>query len=389
MDIKARICIPTYNNRASIKDVVAGCLSKTSLPIIIIDDGSDDDVELILKDMQSDRVEIVRHKQNLGKGKALQTAIADSISKGFTHLLTIDADGQHPPAEILNILLEAKKHPWALIIGKRNFSKVDNNIPGISRFGRKFSNYWVKYQTDYAISDSQSGFRCYPLFHVQSMNFYTKRFDFEIEILIRLLWKGVHVREVQIETIYPDKDTRVSHFNKFWDNARISFLNTVFVLLTVFRRGLSAKEISWAAGIGVFIGCTPLWGFHAIIALFVSIVFRLNFIVLLIGTQISIPPLIPFLVLASLFCGKYFTGVYKSFLTYALGTLVVGAALGILVGFVTYAISKRLSHKSTWTGKSRGGIFGNWFLNQVLKIFGLRAGYFCLFFIVPYFYFFA
>ena len=389
MNIKARICIPTYNNSTTIRDVVSKCSFQTDLPILVVDDGSDDDLRLLLKDLVSTKIEIIRHPENKGKGKALQTAIADSISKGFTHLVSIDADGQHPPSEISKIINEVKKHPWSLVIGKRNFKENDHNIPSVSKFGRKFSNYWVKYQTDSIISDSQSGLRCYPLFHVQNMSFYTKRFDFEIEILIRLLWKGVAVREVLIETIYPEKNIRISHFNKLWDNARISFLNIILVLLTIFRKGLSPKEMSWAIGLGIFIGCTPLWGLHAIIAFFVSIIFRLNFIALFIGTQISIPPLAPFLVLGSLYLGKHITGVHKSFLTYVLGTIFIGATLGITTGIITYFISKKILHKNIWTGKSRGGVFGNWFLEQVVKFLGLKAGYFCLFFIVPYFYIFA
>src|SRR5262249_27039737 len=104
-----------------------------------------------------------------------------------------------------------------------------------SRFGRKFSNFWVRYETERSISDSQSGLRIYPLFHLQNLRFRTRRYDFEIEVLIRLLWKGVKPREVEVEVHYPESSERVTHFRKGWDNLRISLLNTALVVVMLFQ----------------------------------------------------------------------------------------------------------------------------------------------------------
>jgi hypothetical protein len=101
--------------------------------------------------------------------------------------------------------------------------------------------------------------RIYPLFFVQTMKFFTTHFDFEIEILIRLMWKGVEIKEVDINVYYPPADKRVSHFNKFWDNLRISLLNTVLVALSTMKTHRSPKKAGIAVGLGVVVGFVGLW----------------------------------------------------------------------------------------------------------------------------------
>lgn len=388
MIIRVCICIPTYNNPTTINAVVADCLEKTDLPILVVDDGSDVPVA---PPLESGRVRVIRFAKNQGKGAALRAAFEDCVSKGFTHLLSIDADGQHFASEIRKVTKLAHYHPWDLIIGCR---KLDaETVPGVSKFGRNFSNFWVNFQTGTKIRDSQSGFRLYPLFHVQNLTFWTRKYDFEIEVLIRLLWKGVAIRETEIEVYYPPKDERISHFNKFSDNVRISVLNTAFVMIAMLKQHRSPKAIALALGIGVWIGCTPFFGFHTLMAMAIAAVFPLNALVLFLGTQISFPLFLPFLVAGSLALGAQIVPDQDYAIRYLVGSFALGALLCVITWAIAFAVSTRLrrqySKQSTWSGRTRGGWLGTFFIKQVVHYLGIRAAYFCVLFAIPYFYVFA
>jgi predicted LPLAT superfamily acyltransferase/glycosyltransferase involved in cell wall biosynthesis len=401
MVLKFLICIPVYNNPDTVGQVINDCLNVCSYPIVVVDDGSDVPVDSLIK--INSRVFTLRHEKNEGKGKAILTAFNWAVAHGFTHVVTLDGDGQHRAQDIKTLVDKSIEKPWILVIGKRNLESP--NVPGVSVFGRNFSNFWVHYQTGSGINDSQSGFRVYPLFHIQTLKFRHKRYDFEIEILIGALWKGIKVEEVPIEVIYLKPGERVSHFKKFSDNARISWLNTKLVVVSLLRRQHSASKLGWALGLGVAIGCTPFFGFHSIIAIALAFFFRLNLLVLLLGTQVALPPLAPLLAVASIKIGyrlflnapepKIFPltlhHAYSFFHAWLKGSLVLGPALGLMVGGIFYAVSTLLKNQSTlnWTGKSRGGRLGNWLIRQIAQKLGLRAAYFCLYFIVPYFYLFA
>jgi predicted LPLAT superfamily acyltransferase/glycosyltransferase involved in cell wall biosynthesis len=387
------ICIPTYNNPLTIQKVIEGCLDLYSFPVIVIDDGSTNPVSDLLVDS---RVTFIRHETNLGKGKALQTAFKEAVRQGFTHLISIDGDGQHLPSEIQKLVALALQNPWNIIIGNRKL--VSQTVPTISKFGRSFSNFWVTFQTEAKISDSQSGFRIYPLFHVQNLKFFTKGFDFEIEVLIRLLWKGVQVIETEIEVYYPAPEDRVSHFDKFWDNVKISTLNVVLVIISLLKTGRSPFDSALSLGLGVAVGCTPFFGFHTMIVAALSFIFRLNAIYLFLGTQISAPPLVPILMMISVKIGHilHVNSAHTALgfsINWLVGSLILGGALGFISGLATYWLLRRRQEQATapqaWNGKTRGGRFGNWFLKNLMKKFGLAPTYFCLIFIVPYFYIFA
>lgn len=401
MILRIRLCIPTYNNPTTICDVVVESLRQISLPILIVDDGSAEPVRglfarhaesgLLVDALTDGRIEILRFDENRGKGLALQAALKDSVEKGYTHLLAIDGDGQHYPRECQKLIDLAKENPWDLIVGARKFQ--GDTVPGVSKFGRKFSNFWVGYQTGITISDSQSGFRLYPLFPLQNFKFFTKRYDFEIEVLIRAIWRGVTIREVEIDVFYPKREERVSHFNKLWDNVRISLLNTALVVLALLKDRRSPGLLAVSIGSGVFIGSTPFFGFHTFLVALVSFAFRLNFTAAFVGSQVSLPFIAPFLIAASIGVGHAFVpDEWGHFVTYLLGSLVLGSALAIVSGFAFYFVAKRKNKpakSANWNGRSRGGVIGNGILHFVLKQFGTGAGYFVLRFVVPYFYFFA
>lgn len=402
MILRVCVVVPTFNNPRTISSVVKDIVKKTKFPVLIIDDGSETPVTNVLysyevrEALEEGRVRVLRFEENRGKGIALQFAIEKLISEGFTHMFSVDGDGQHLAAEIPKLVELAKRHPWDLIIGNRRLKS--KTVPQISKFGRKFSNFWVAYQTGLQIHDSQSGFRLYPLFPLQTMKFRTKKYDFEIEVLIRLMWRGVQVREVDIDVLYPEGEERVSHFHKFWDNARISLLNTALVVISMLRSHRDPVPMSLAVGIGVFIGCTPFFGFHTLIVAAAALGLRLNVVAAWLGSQISLPPFVPLLVLASVFIGKNILGIPETggivahFNQWIVGSFVLGAILGLAAGFATYAamvLSKRQGKKSNWSGKSRGGVLGTGFLKLVINRFGLQTGYFFLNFIIPYFWAFA
>lgn len=412
MILRYLVVLPCYNNASTIEGAIEDVLQSTLFPLLVVDDGSDQPVLQNLKNakviaaLDSGRLTVVRHDVNRGKGAALQTAFAWALKNNKTHVISFDSDGQHLASEIKKLVDESRSFPWSLIIGARRFQA---NVPGISKFGRTFSNFWVNYESDHKALDSQSGFRIYPLFYVQNLSFFTRKYDFEIEVLIRLLWNNVDVREVEIDVYYPPAHLRVSHFDKFWDNVRISLLNCVLVTVSLLRGHTQSWKSSLALGLGVFIGCTPFFGLHMLMAAIVAFVFRLNFLFLFVGTNISIPPLMPLLAFASITIGHFLLGESSTQLTiptsfedallhsktfffqWLLGSMVVGTVLGLLAGSLSFIFKSTLAQKSkaAWTGKTRGGVIGNGFLKLVLKHLGRQAGYFCLLFIIPYFYLFA
>lgn len=403
MILRFGICIPTYNNPKTLASVVQDCLKNTPYPIWVIDDGSTEPVCLngliseLTDQTQYSRLHLIRFDTNQGKGAALQRGFNALIENNLTHMIALDADGQHLAHEILKLTPISIQNPWDLVIGSRKMQS--ENVPEISKFGRKFSNFWVKFQTSQPVSDSQSGFRIYPLFQVQCLKFWTRKFDFEIEVLIRLLWRGVGVHEIEIDCHYPRSEDRVSHFHKFRDNFRISLLNTVLVVLSLLRSHHKPRDIGFAVGVGVWVGTTPLFGLHTLIIGLLAFVFRLNAVYLWLGTQISIPPLAPLLAIVSIALGNLVTkksGTSASGFSWnwMLGSLVFGLGLGLTLGFGAYLIAKRIQLKSQnkkaqWNGKARGGKFGNSFLKLVIKLGGIKVAYALLFLIVPYFYVFA
>ncbi len=400
--MKIRLCIlvPTYNNAESILQVCSELIENTELPVLVVDDGSSIPVETLLGEEKfliaraSGRLTILCNDENRGKGFSLERGFRWCITQGYTHALAFDGDGQHLVSEIPKLLNEARENPWALIVGSRKFQGP--SVPEVSRFGRKFSNFWVRFQTEMGVSDSQSGLRVYPLFFIQRMNFFSKRFDFEIEVLVRLMWRGVAIRDVEVACYYPPAEERISHFDKLWDNVRISLLNTVLVVVSLLRTRLSPIPVGVAVALGVWVGTTPFFGFHALICAGLSFVFRLNFLMLLLGSQISIPPIAPFLSVASIALGENLFGLAGESKILGMagawlaGSLVLGAILGLLIGgLVSILLYRVKSQRANWQGKTRGGRFGNAFMKFVAQKVGLRVAYFFLYFIVPYFYFFS
>lgn len=198
--------------------------------IIVVNDGSDDGTEEVV-DRLPDNVIKVSYAQNRGKGYALAQGFRKAMSMGFTHVITLDADGQHFAADIPKFIDAMTKHPKAIIVGCRNLT--EDNMPRQSTFANKFSNFWFWLQTGVHLPDTQGGYRLYALSAIHGMRLLTARYEAELELLVFASWQGESLETIPVRVYYPPKEERVSHFRPVYDFARISVLNTVLCLATL------------------------------------------------------------------------------------------------------------------------------------------------------------
>ncbi|HMI08442.1 MAG TPA: DUF2062 domain-containing protein [Flavobacterium sp.] len=375
------VIVPTYNNSKTLRRVLDSILKYTS-HIIVVNDGSTDETSKILSDYSE--ITQIHFPKNCGKGTALRKGFQKAIALHYDYAVTIDSDGQHFASDIPNFIYEIKNNGEALIIGSRNMKQ--EGVPGKSSFGNNFSNFWFWFETGIRLTDTQSGFRLYPLNRIPK-KYVTNKFEFEIEVIVRSAWKGIPVKNIPIQILY-DPNERVSHFRPFQDFTRISVLNTVLVLIASlyikprdlirrlkkkgFRKFLlenvlesddsnSRKALSIA--LGVFIGICPFWGFQTIIVLFLAALFRLNKAISFLFSNVSFPPLIPFVIYGSLKLGGLFvhsktTFLFDSSITfeavknnifqYLVGSFILASLSAVIFGLFGYLI---LTFFSTFKNK--------------------------------------
>ncbi|CAM4272125.1 DUF2062 domain-containing protein [Flavobacterium terrigena] len=332
---KVCVIVPTYNNHKTLNRVIDGVLQYTT-NVIVVNDGSTDNTSEIINSYTS--IDSILIPKNKGKGNALQLGFKKAIEKGYHYAITIDSDGQHFPDDIPVFLEElAKKESNILLIGSRNMNQ--EGVPKKSSFGNKFSNFWFWFETGIKLEDTQSGYRLYPLLHLPK-KYFTNKFEFEIEVIVRAAWKGTEVKNIPVKILY-DPEERVTHFRPFKDFTRISILNTILVIITLlyikprdFFRNFQKKKIkqfikeeilqsndsnlikSLSIALGVFIGIAPFWGFQTVLVLFLAVLFRWNKILAFTFSNISIPPMIPFIIYGSLQMGSYFVKGNGNFYQY-------------------------------------------------------------------------
>lgn len=220
------VLIPTYNNAKTLPALLAD-VSRYTDNIIVVNDGSTDETPSILK---KHKVEVITYGQNKGKGWALRQGFKRAVELGYTYAITIDSDGQHFADDLVVFLNAIVEHPNAIIIGARNMDQ--SSVPGKSSFGNKFSNFWFWVETGLRLPDTQSGYRLYPVRALSAMTFVTRKYEFEIEVIVRAAWKGIDVICVPVKVFYPEKEKRISHFRPLRDFSRISVLNTILVAIT-------------------------------------------------------------------------------------------------------------------------------------------------------------
>lgn len=226
---KVCVLVPTYNNEQTLEKVVSDVLAYTD-QVIVVNDGSTDSTPQLLQKFQ--QVTQVSYPVNQGKGFALRQGFKRALDAGYEYAISIDSDGQHFADDLPKFLKKLESHPSAIIIGARNMEQ--STIPGKSSFGHKFSNFWFWVETGLTMPDTQSGYRLYPVKLLQQVKFITRKFEFEIEVLVRSAWKGIELTHVPVRVFYAEKGKRVSHFRPFKDFTRISILNTFLVTIALF-----------------------------------------------------------------------------------------------------------------------------------------------------------
>ncbi len=387
--LKACVIIPTYNNATTLATVIED-VAQYSHHIIVVNDGSTDNTQDIVK--QFPAVQCINYTPNAGKGWALRKAFRYAIDKGYKYGITIDSDGQHFAKDLPAFIDKLEEEPHAVIIGARNMGQA--SVPGGSSFGNKVSNFWFKVETGITSPDTQSGFRLYPLEQMKKMRFVTRKYEFEIEVLVRLAWKGVKVIAVPVTVYYAPAAERISHFRPYKDFLRISVLNTVLVPITFlyikprdFIRTLFSKKKmkkvldehlfnphhspqlkAISVAFGIFMGIVPIWGFQLAGAIFLAILFKLNKPLVIIAANISIPPMIPLIIFLSYKTGAFWMGdnamqidfssditlqsVKNNLQQYILGSITLAVIAALVFGIVTFIFLKLLGKKQAVISKA-------------------------------------
>jgi len=232
------VLIPSYNPGRVITETVTGALAAWNPVWVVVDgstDGSAADLERLATANPSLRV--VELPINLGKGAAVLHGIDLAAREGFTHVLTMDSDGQHPAGLIPEFMAASAANPGAMILGKPVF---DASAPTIRVRGRKLSNWWANVETLWAgIGDSLFGFRIYPiaeLLGVMEAGAWMRRFDFDPEAAVRLAWRGVRPINIDAPVRYlTAAEGGVSHFNYLRDNVLLTWMHTRLVFGFVAR----------------------------------------------------------------------------------------------------------------------------------------------------------
>ncbi|WP_395047323.1 DUF2062 domain-containing protein [Flavobacterium sp.] len=363
------VIVPTYNNHKTLARVLDSVLEYTT-NVIVVNDGSTDSTAEILKNYSN--LTQIHHPKNAGKGIALQNGFKKALELNFDYAITIDSDGQHFASDIPLFINKINADGEELLIGSRNMTQ--ENVPKKSSFGNKFSNFWFWFETGIKLEDTQSGYRLYPVKKIPK-KYFTNKFEFEIEVIVRAAWKGITVKNIPIQVLY-DPTERVSHFRPFKDFTRISILNTILVAIVIFyikprdfflrlkKKGIknfflenilhnedSNAKKSLSIALGTFIGIAPFWGFQTIIVLFLAVFFKLNKLIAFAFSNVSFPVFIPFIIYGSLKMGSYFVKTGKPLLLetsmtlvdvqnnisqYLIGSFVLATMVSIIFGLSGY-----------------------------------------------------
>jgi glycosyltransferase involved in cell wall biosynthesis len=374
-ELNCCIIIPTYNNDHALDDVIRGVLQYTD-DVIVVNDGSTDQTMSILA--RHPVIQKISIPVNTGKGWALRQGFRHAIEKGYRYAITIDSDGQHFPEDLPLFLDLVEKQPDSMILGARDMTREE--VPGTSSFGHKFSIFWFKVETGITVLDVQTGYRLYPLNEISKIGWIvSKKYEYEVEILVRLAWRGVNVLSVPVKIYYAPREIRVSHFRKFRDFTRVSIANSLLVFMALlwvrplsFFKGLRKKtvrefvreyilnsddsnaKLAFSVAVGLFIGVLPIWGWQMLATFGLAHLFKLNKFVAITASNISLPPMMPFIIFLSYIIGGWVLGVSVSNLHYSeglglqwikenliqylVGSLILGLLFSAVLGPLTYLL---------------------------------------------------
>ncbi|OQW96804.1 MAG: hypothetical protein BWK77_03570 [Verrucomicrobia bacterium A1] len=374
--MNAILVIPCFNHGETAAAVARDALRLG--PVVLVDDGS-----TAGPPDPPPGVHLLRLETNRGKGAALRAGFRYARDAGYTHAITLDADGQHDADDIPRFLEAAARRPDALCVGVRDF--VAAGAPARRRRANAFSSFWFRMETGQRLADTQCGFRCYPLALVERLAVGSERYAFELEVLVRAAWSGARLVAVPVRCTYTREQVRRSHFRPLLDTWRMTRLNSrlavqaFFVPLslraawsvgrTVSPRaalreffGEHAHEpgrLAGAIGVGLFCGIAPIWGYQMLAAVALSQWLRLNKAIALVASNISIPPMAPLILWGGLALGHWlFTGRGIEFATVTKATVLAYAGewfvgslvLALLVGAAGFVVSYAAAR---WRGRSR------------------------------------
>jgi len=223
------VLIPSYNTGPRLLETVNQARQYWN-PVWVVVDGSDDGgSDELLKAQQADTgLRVFVLPRNVGKGAAVFYGLRQAVNHGFTHVLTMDADGQHSAASLPRLMQESEQAPGAMILGRPVF---DSTAPRARVHGRKICNWWVNLETLWSgIGDSLFGLRVYParaLMRIMVSHRWMRRFDFDAEAVVRLTWAGVPARNIDTAVRYfLPGEGGVSHFRYVRDNALLAWMHT-------------------------------------------------------------------------------------------------------------------------------------------------------------------
>ncbi|MBC2883461.1 glycosyltransferase family 2 protein [Campylobacter sp. Marseille-Q3452] len=220
---KFAFLVPFYNHPQNIKALIAA-LKTYELPVIVVDDGSDEASKQILAELErTEGILLLTRAQNGGKGIAMKEGFKFALERGFSHVLQIDADFQHDAALIGEFLRESRAHPQSIVCANPIYG---DDAPKSRVYGRKITNFWVAINTlSLGVKDAMCGFRVYPLEQLKkaAAKSKTNRMEFDIEILVNAVRQGIDVRWIDTCVCY--EKGGVSHFKMLRDNALISLMH--------------------------------------------------------------------------------------------------------------------------------------------------------------------
>jgi glycosyltransferase involved in cell wall biosynthesis len=238
MELKVTGVIPVYNHEHAVP-AVAENLRAHGLPVVLVDDGSDESCRRALERLSAETGDpLVRLASNGGKGAAVIAGLRRAVELGFTHALQVDADGQHDLRDVPKFLAAARAEPDAVICGRPLF---DESIPKVRFISRYITHVlvWLQTLSTNRVRDSMCGFRLYPLrtvLEIVDRDGVGRRMDFDVELLVKLVWRGRTLRWIDTRVSYPTDG--ISHFRMLYDNLRLAGMHVRLVLGMLWRAPL-------------------------------------------------------------------------------------------------------------------------------------------------------
>ena len=212
------LLIPAYNAEGALEGVLE-TLTPFSLPILVANDGSSDRTEEIAR--SANPLKVLNHPQNRGKGAALLTGMKAAEELGFTHVLTLDADGQHPVESIPDFVDKCSEHPTAILVGDRFADRTIGHMPFVRRLSNGISSKLISWAARTTVPDAQCGMRVYPIKETLALNLESEGYALESEVLVKAGRRGIPVVNIPIACHYPE-GTSTSGYRAFVDSWRIA-----------------------------------------------------------------------------------------------------------------------------------------------------------------------